>query len=94
MARNLNLTISMIRHPEKTGQTSGNVTENEAHIFDVIYEDPQDSGEVYDKEIEWITKALYLIAETEEIPANYEWFLDIIPEYERGRIYKNFIDLE
>lgn len=94
LARSLNLTIGMIRRGEETGQSSANVTEKEAHIFDVIYEDPQDSGKEYDKEIEWITKAMYLIAETGEIHANYDWFLEKIPEYERGRIYKDFKDIE
>jgi hypothetical protein len=94
LARSLNLTIGMIRRGAETGESSGNVTEKAAHIFDVIYEDRQDSGEAYDKEIEWLTKATYLIAETEEIAPHYDWFLQKIPDYERGKIDKEFQDFE
>jgi hypothetical protein len=94
LARNLNLTIGMIRRGEETGESSANVVEGTRHVFGTIYETPNGERIIGIKEKEWLTKAIYLVVETNEIPTNYEWFIERIPEYERGKIYKNFKDID
>lgn len=95
LARSINLSLGMITLGigKKSGRTSANVVQKEMHIFDTIYENPEDTEKAYKTETEWVTKAIYLVAENEEIPTDYSWFLERNPDYEREKIYKKFDDI-
>jgi hypothetical protein len=96
LARNINLSLAMITDlaGEESGNISANVVEKTRHIFGTIYETPDEERLMGVKEKEWLTKSIYLVAESEEIPTNYEWFMERNPDYERGKIYKQFEDVE
>lgn len=94
LARSINLTINIILTNSETAKLSSSCVGNVRHIIGQIYEDLDNTREMSLKELEWLTKALYLIAESDEVPPNYEWFLERNPDYERRKIYKDFRDIE
>jgi hypothetical protein len=85
--------LGMLAWGEEVVNTSANCVEKTRKIMSEIY-DKDNSREYSMKELEWLTKALYLIAESQELPTSYEWFLERIPDYERVTIHKQFSDIE
>lgn len=96
LARCINLSLAMITRGlgEKSGRTSANIAEGTRFIIATIYETLDGNREIGIKEKAWLAKTVYLVCESEEIPKYYEWFLEKNPDYERGKIYKNFRDVE
>ena len=94
----LKLTMGMIIWGNDSYKDAAGCSLKSGKFISEFYDDRKANGldgiKWYLKEIEIITKALYLIAESEEIPTSYQWFLERIPDYERGTIYKKFKDIE
>jgi hypothetical protein len=90
MVRVVNFVLSMIIWGNDTHKISAGTAEKVRKIISLIYDD--DSREFSMKELEWLTKALHLIAESGEFPASYQWFLDRIPDYIRGTVHRKFND--
>ncbi|HQU84485.1 MAG TPA: hypothetical protein PKY59_15210 [Pyrinomonadaceae bacterium] len=102
----LNMTIGMvIWENDKPDYWAGGCFTQVGSVISSIYDNKyqliSDSLIFYCKEQEWLTKAALLIEETEDLPLNYDWFAERIPDYERketslefAKKYQKFLDAE
>lgn len=92
-ARAIYFALGMLVWAKDVEKTSASNAEKTRKVISEIY-DEEDSREYSLKELEWLTRALHLISESEKTPTNYEWFLEKNSDYERGKIHKIFKDIE
>lgn len=92
-SRVIDMTLGMIIWGYDNEKTSASCLEKSRKVIGEIY-DEENSREYSFKELEWLTKALYLIAESEKVPTNYEWFLEKNPDYKRDKFSKTFKDIK
>lgn len=102
----LNMTIGMvIWENDKPDYWAGGCFTQAGSVTSTIYDNKNllssESLIFYCKELEWLTKAALLLEEMEDLPLNYDWFAERIPDYERNETsvefaknYQKFLDAE